>query len=110
MTSKYTCKTCTNTECDLHADNPGNINEDTGDTYGHFHWYYSIIDKKGCASHSDFQSERDKVLPVLEELIAAFHEYEMDVSDPEFAAPPSHGKMIERAEALVKELRGVGEP
>jgi hypothetical protein len=68
----YRCETCKNIDCDLHADNPGNINQDTGDTYNHFHWYYAILDKKGCASHSDFQSVCDKVLDDVKDAIDEF--------------------------------------
>ena len=94
MTSKYTCKTCKNIGCDLHADNPGNINEDTGDTYNHFHWYYTIIEKKGCASHSSFQSERDEVLGDLLEIFDDDTNY--------------NGWFVR--ETLIEKLRQAGEP
>jgi len=49
--------------------------------------------------------ERDKVLPILEALVKAFYQYEMDVMDPEFSTPYIHRNMMEKAENLIKELR-----
>ena len=57
-----------------------------------------------CASHSN-ATERDKVLKILEKLVAAFYEYDMDVICEEVAKPPKHIRMINEAEAMIAELR-----
>ena len=56
-------------------------------------------------SHSTTPSEREKVIPILEALVKAFYQYEMDVMDPEFSIPYIHRNMMEKAENLIKELR-----
>lgn len=100
--NKYRCETCKNKDCDLHTESPGNINEDTGDTYSHFHWYYSIIDKKGCASHSDFnpQAERD-VQELFREEIAKWKD-----EDPLFMSYV-YGQRAGRKEEREKVLKEV---
>jgi hypothetical protein len=54
-------------------------------------------------SSHPYQSERDKVLPILEKLVDAFHKYEMDV-DSDYQ-PIQHRDMIQEAELMIKELR-----
>jgi len=46
------CETCQNTDCDLHEQGKHNKNPDTGYEWDHYHWYHTIINEKGCASHS----------------------------------------------------------
>ena len=67
--------------------------------------------KVGCASHSDFQSERDKVLELLEDLRKyANGEYkEADLSDNEHDLR-IHLEYENRIWGIMKELRQVGSP
>ena len=60
--NEYRCETCKNVGCHIHPENKSSINYDTGVRYDHFALYDSFMRKMGCASHSDFQSEREKVL------------------------------------------------
>jgi hypothetical protein len=63
--NQYRCETCKNVGCHIHPENKSSINYDTGVRYDHFSWYDSFMRKMGCASHSDFQNQREKVLDIL---------------------------------------------
>jgi hypothetical protein len=60
--NQYRCETCTKQGCHYHPNN--NYWKDLSN--GLLHFFYDSIDNVGCASHSDFQSEQDKVLEKLE--------------------------------------------
>ncbi len=66
----------------------------------------SFISHVGCASHSSIPTSNDSdVLELLVDLDKAFHNYEVDVLDPEFPAPPSHRNLMERLDTMIAQLR-----
>ena len=71
--------------------------------------FYDALSKGvGCASQSSAPTEqeiRDKVLKILEKLVAAFYEYDLDVICEEVTKPPKHIRMIDEAEAMIADLR-----
>jgi hypothetical protein len=54
--NQYRCETCTHFDCE-YASKPRRSR----------HMAQGFFIKKGCASHSDFQSERDKALDEIDE-------------------------------------------
>ena len=57
------CETCTKQLCHFHPNN----NYWKNLSNGYLHFFYDATNLLGCASHSDFQSERDKMLDILDE-------------------------------------------
>jgi hypothetical protein len=88
--NQYRCETCQKRAGKLICNTF--VNEANGDISGVL-WSTSII---GCASHSDFQSERDKVLDELQRWGMGYYGYEVNVAT---------------LQAKIKELRQqAGEP
>lgn len=50
-------------------------------------------------------AERERVLPLLERLATAFHDYEMDVADYDFPAPPKHRRLMDDLQEMIDSLR-----
>jgi hypothetical protein len=96
--NQYRCETCTNLKCIWNHENPhaySGIFPKRKKTLAAA-WANNFMVKVGCASHSDFQSERDTVLDELQRWGMGYYGYEVNVAT---------------LQAKIKELRQqAGEP
>jgi hypothetical protein len=68
--NQYRCETCTKQGCHYHPNN--NYWKDLSN--GLLHFFYDSIDNVGCASHSDFQSERETLHLSSSDLLLIAHD------------------------------------
>jgi hypothetical protein len=69
MTSQYRCETCKNEGCDNHLKQVEFYEQYGNVIAGIIRDNQRLFSEYGCASHSDFQSEREKVLDEATELL-----------------------------------------
>ena len=94
--NQYRCETCYNAKCIWNHENPHAYSgcfQHRNLTFASY-WANNFMEKVGCASHSDFQNQRDKVLDEVLQL-------------PQRREQPNGSMYIYVDD--VKELRQVGE-
>jgi hypothetical protein len=107
--NQYRCETCKNRGCPLpkyYSDNSEKF--ETG-------IMYSLSKMVGCASHSDFKSQRDKVLDegiakIQERIDRIFEGYRGETNENITHTPYNMANGMGEAQKILKELRQAGEP